>query len=92
MAGPGRDATLQLPDGRVTEYWEGGDPVGRPMIMHPGTPETRVMGMWGHDAAVSAGVRLMAVNRPGYGGSTSTTEPSLLGPRTGHRCAVIRAS
>ena len=46
MAGPGRDATLQLPDGRVMEYWEGGDAGGRPMIMHPGTPETRVMGMW----------------------------------------------
>jgi pimeloyl-ACP methyl ester carboxylesterase len=62
------------------EYWEGGDPAGRPMIMHPGTPETRVMGTWGHDAAVAAGVRLFAVNRPGYGGSTSITEPSLQGP------------
>lgn len=62
------------------EYWEGGDPAGRPMIMHPGTPETRVMGTWGHDAAVAAGVRLFALNRPGYGGSTSIAEPSLLGP------------
>jgi pimeloyl-ACP methyl ester carboxylesterase len=69
-----------LPDGRVIEYWEGGDQAGRPMIMHPGTPETRLMGKWGHDAAVAAGVRLMAVNRPGYGGSTSVVEPSLLGP------------
>ena len=62
------------------EYWEGGDPAGRPMIMHPGTPETRVMGRWGHDAAIAATVRLFALNRPGYGGSTSITEPSLLGP------------
>jgi pimeloyl-ACP methyl ester carboxylesterase len=50
------------------------------MIMHPGTPETRGMARWGHAAAVSAGVRLFALNRPGYGGSTSITEPSLLAP------------
>jgi len=71
---------LALPDGRVMEYWEGGDPAGRPMIMHPGTPETRLMGTWGHDAAVAAGVRLFALNRPGYGGSTSMGVPSLMGP------------
>lgn len=69
-----------MPDGRVIEYWEGGDPAGRPMIMHPGTPETRVMGKWGHDAAVSTGVRLIALNRPGYGGSTTITAPTLMGP------------
>jgi pimeloyl-ACP methyl ester carboxylesterase len=80
MGAPGQDGRFVLPDGRVVEYWEGGDPTGRPMIMHPGTPETRVMAKWGHAAAVSAGVRLFALNRPGYGGSTSITEPSLLGP------------
>ena len=79
-----------MPDGRVVEYWEGGDPAGRAMIMHPGTPETRLMGKWGHDAAVSAGVRLVSVNRPGYGGSTSTAEPSLLGP--GRDTAATAAS
>lgn len=78
MAGPGRDTSIDLPDGRVIEYWDGGDPSGRAVILHPGTPETRVMGRWGHDAAVAAGVRFVAVNRPGYGGSTSVTRPSLL--------------
>jgi pimeloyl-ACP methyl ester carboxylesterase len=79
MPGPGQDASFVLPDRRVIEYWEGGDPTGRPTIMHPGTPETRVMGTWGNDAAVAARVRLFAVNRPGYGGSTSITVPSLIG-------------
>ncbi len=79
MAGPGRDTSIDLPDGRVIEYWDGGDPAGHAVILHPGTPETRVMGRWAHDAAVGAGVRLVAVNRPGYGGSTSVTNPSLLG-------------
>jgi pimeloyl-ACP methyl ester carboxylesterase len=64
----------------VFEYWEGGDPDGRPMIFHPGTPVTRLLGHWGHAAAVAAGVRLVSVNRPGYGGSTSSMEaPSLMG-------------
>ena len=41
---------------------------------------TRLLGHWGHDAAVAAGVRLVSINRPGYGGSASTTgAPSLLG-------------
>jgi pimeloyl-ACP methyl ester carboxylesterase len=67
---PGRDGSCALPDGRVVEYWEGGDADGRVVILHPGTPGTRVMGRSGHDAARSAGVRLVTVNRPGYGGST----------------------
>jgi pimeloyl-ACP methyl ester carboxylesterase len=78
MAASGRDDSVVLSDGRVMEYWDGGDPRGRPMIMQPGTPETRLMATWGHDAAVSAGVRLLSVNRPGYGRSTSIQEPSLL--------------
>jgi pimeloyl-ACP methyl ester carboxylesterase len=80
MAGPGHDASFVLADGRILEYWEGGDPDGRGMIFHPGTPVTRLLGRWGHDAAIAAGVRLVSLNRPGYGGSTSNTEvPSLLG-------------
>ena len=79
MAGPGFEGSVVLADGRVLEYWEGGDPAGPGMIFHPGTPATRVFGRWGHDAAVAAGVRLVSVNRPGYGGSTMITgEPSLL--------------
>lgn len=82
MEGAGRDASHVLADGRVIEYWEGGDPDGRGVIFHPGTPVTRVLGRWGHDAAVTAGVRLVAVSRPGYGGSTTTETPSLLGVGT----------
>ena len=48
------------------------------MIFHPGTPVTRVLGRWGHEAAAAAGVRLIAVSRPGYGGSTTLETPSLL--------------
>lgn len=79
MTSGGENSSLALPDGRVLEYWEGGDVSGRAMIMHPGTPVTRVLGAWGHEAAVAAGVRLVSVNRPGYGASTTTSEASLLG-------------
>jgi len=79
-----------LPDGRVLEYWDGGDPEGRPMILHPGTPCTRVMGRCGHDAAFAAGVRLVAVNRPGYGGSTMPdSTPGLMA--TGRDTAALAA-
>jgi pimeloyl-ACP methyl ester carboxylesterase len=90
MARPGIDASIELPVGRVVEYWEGGDPAGRVIIVHPGSPGTRLLATWGHEAAIAAGVRLVSVNRPGYGGSTSTTDaPSLLA--TGIDTAALAA-
>ncbi len=78
MATPGHDGSHVLPDGRIIEYWEGGDADGVGVVYHPGTPSTRVMGRWGHEAAVEAGVRLVSVSRPGYGGSTTLRTASLL--------------
>ena len=77
LSSVGRDGSVVLADGRVLEYWDGGKPAGRPVVYHPGTPVTRVLGRWGHEAALDAGVRLVAVNRPGYGGSTTSSTPSL---------------
>src|SRR5262245_15274217 len=80
MTGAGRDASVVLDDGRVLEYWDGGDPRGRPVVYHPGTPVTRVLGAWTHDAAVEAGIRFIAISRAGYGGSAPVSgTPSLLG-------------
>ena len=87
MSEPGRDASCVLPDGRIVEYWEGGDPQGRVVIFHPGTPATRILGRWGHEAAAASGVRLVALNRPGYGGSTPSAAPSLLA--TGRDTAAL---
>src|SRR4051794_8614745 len=69
MMSVGRDASWVLPDGRTLEYWEGGDPGGRGVVFHPGSPCTRVIGRQGHDAALDLGVRLVSVSRPGYGAS-----------------------
>ena len=88
MEGPGENASFVLPDGRTLEYWDGGDPDGRLVLFHPGTPSSRVLGRWGHEPAVSAGVRLVSVSRPGYGGSTmATSGPSLLS--TGRDTAAL---
>ena len=90
MAIPGIEASIALPDGRVMEYWEGGDPAGRLIIVHPGSPGTRLLATWGHEAAASSGVRLVSINRPGYGDSTLTTgAPSLLA--TGRDTAALAA-
>jgi pimeloyl-ACP methyl ester carboxylesterase len=90
MSGPGRDAGCVLGDGRTVEYWDGGDPAGRGVIFHPGTPVTRLLGQWGHEAAAAAHVRLVSVSRPGYGGSTPSTVPSLLD--TGRDTAALAAA
>ncbi|HEY8239262.1 MAG TPA: alpha/beta hydrolase [Candidatus Limnocylindrales bacterium] len=92
MSATGRDGSVVLADGRTLEYWDGGDPGGRPMIYQPGTPVSRVFGRWGHEAAVDAGVRLIALNRPGYGGSTTSDGvPSLLsvGRDTAELAAIL---
>ena len=88
MRGDGHDARCVLAGGRSVEYWDGGEPDGQVVVVHPGTPASRVLGRWGHDAAAAAGVRLVSISRPGYGGSTSTA-PSLLG--TGRDTAALMA-
>lgn len=87
MSGPGHDERCEFEDGRIIDYWDGGDSDGRAVILHPGTPSTRVLGRWGHEAAVSVGVRLLSVSRPGYGGSTGSTQPSLIS--TGRDTAAL---
>jgi pimeloyl-ACP methyl ester carboxylesterase len=89
VATPGHDGNCALPDGRIIEYWEGGDADGSAVIFHPGTPVSRVMGRWANDAAVGSGVRLVAVSRPGYGGSTTHRTASLLA--TGKDTAALAA-
>ena len=57
-------------DGRVLEGWVGGDPDGPLVTVLHGCPDTRHVAMTGDAAARAVGVRLLCVNRPGYGRST----------------------
>lgn len=62
---------IRLADGRTLALQDGGDPAGKPVLMHPGTPESRHQyGPLSADAA-ERGLRLISYDRPGYGGSDS---------------------
>jgi pimeloyl-ACP methyl ester carboxylesterase len=62
---------VTLSDGRSLEYADLGDPSGGAVLYLPGTPGTAGQGSVVAEAARRHGVRLVAVSRPGYGGSTS---------------------
>ena len=68
---------LTLPDGRRAQWWEGGDPRGAPVFFFHGCPDTRHAARSGDAAARACGIRLVAVNRPGYGLSTSAESDHL---------------
>lgn len=60
---------LHLPDGRRLAYAEYGDPAGRPALYCHGFPSSRREARLLEPAATRLGVRLIAIDRPGYGGS-----------------------
>jgi pimeloyl-ACP methyl ester carboxylesterase len=61
--------TVEGPGGRTLRALEDGDPDGVPLIAHHGTPGSRLLyRRWVEDAA-ERGIRLIAYDRPGYGGS-----------------------
>ena len=84
---PGVEATFVLPSGRAVEYWEGGDPAGRGHDLPPGHAGHAGVGSMGPPMPLlAAGVRLISVNRPGYGGPTmAPSVPSLLAVGRRHR-------
>ena len=64
-----REHTVEGPGGRSLRVREDGDPAGVPLIAHHGTPGSRLLyRRWVEDAA-ERGIRLIAYDRPGYGGS-----------------------
>lgn len=70
------DREVPLGDGRVMLLREYGDPRGKPVMALHGTPASRLM----YSAATSAGrlgLRLIAPDRWGYGGTTAHPSPTL---------------
>lgn len=62
-------AYLKLEDGRQICYNEYGDSNGRPVFYFHGTPGSRHEPTYGHAAAQEYGYRIIAPDRPGFGGS-----------------------
>lgn len=64
------ETLVSTPDGRVLRVEEAGDPKGKPVLMHHGTPGSgRLYNRHAADAH-ERGIRLIGYDRPGYGGST----------------------
>jgi pimeloyl-ACP methyl ester carboxylesterase len=63
------ERVVRTADGRALAIREAGDPGGRPVLVHMGTPNSRLL--YGPNVADAAarGLRLISYDRPGYGGS-----------------------
>jgi pimeloyl-ACP methyl ester carboxylesterase len=62
--------TILMENGRKIRIIEAGQSDGTPVLVHHGTPESRLLyDAWIEDAK-SRGIRLIGYDRPGYGGST----------------------
>lgn len=70
--------TTTLRDGRTLSYARFGDPQGVPVLYFHGFPGCRLEPQLGHDDALKAGVRLIAVDRPGFGRSSPKAARRLL--------------
>lgn len=66
---PAPSATLTLADGRALSYDDVGDPSGAPVVYLHGCPDCRLTRHPDDNIAARCGVRLLAVDRPGYGAS-----------------------
>ena len=65
------DQTISGQDGRKLRFSEAGQPDGMPVLVHHGTPGSRLLSHPLIEDAKSRGIRLISYDRPGYGGSTS---------------------
>jgi pimeloyl-ACP methyl ester carboxylesterase len=76
------DADLMLADGRRLGYAVWGEPEGQPALLFHGSPGSRLF-CPDPVATAAAGVRLVTVDRPGYGRSAAAPDgASWTGPRT----------
>ncbi|HWC36935.1 MAG TPA: alpha/beta hydrolase, partial [Acidimicrobiales bacterium] len=78
LVGPTADEVLRLEDGRLLAWAEWGDPQGVPVLFLHCSPGSRMF-CPDDDATGAAGVRLITVDRPGYGGSDASSRPTLIG-------------
>ncbi|MFM2423212.1 MAG: hypothetical protein RL291_1742, partial [Pseudomonadota bacterium] len=62
--------TFQLGDGRTLAYRIYGDPEGRPLMALHGAPATGYIYRIADGVARARGVKIIAPDRPGYGGSS----------------------
>jgi pimeloyl-ACP methyl ester carboxylesterase len=64
------DHVVDTTNGRHLAVEEGGDPNGIPVLVHNGTPNSRLLYKHHVADAAARGIRLISYDRPGYGGSS----------------------
>ncbi|HEY5118350.1 MAG TPA: hypothetical protein VII90_02760, partial [Anaerolineales bacterium] len=64
------DYSIVLQDGRRLAYAEYGDPRGKPVFLFHGIPGSRIFRPPLDELTARKRVRLITVDRPGYGGSS----------------------
>jgi pimeloyl-ACP methyl ester carboxylesterase len=72
-----RERTVHVRDGRSLAYATWGDPQGKPVLLFHGAPSSRLFRP-SPSVTASHGVRLITVDRPGYGRSDFQEDRSLL--------------
>jgi pimeloyl-ACP methyl ester carboxylesterase len=72
------ERSVPRPDGRELSWVEHGDPAGTPILYFHGTPGSGAEAVTLARAADEHGVRIVAVNRPGFAGSTFQPGRTLL--------------
>ena len=70
--------TMQLSDGRTLAYLESGDPEGRPVFYFHGGPGSRLEGLFYDEINQQLGIRMIALDRPGFGLSDFQEDRSYL--------------
>jgi pimeloyl-ACP methyl ester carboxylesterase len=70
--------TLRLSEGRDLGYLEVGDPAGHPVFYFHGGPGSRLEGLLLDEFSRQLGVRMIAVERPGYGLSDTQKDRTYL--------------
>jgi hypothetical protein len=59
--------TIQLSDGRTLAYLDSGDPEGHPVFYFHGSPGSRLEGLMYDELNQQLGIRMIVLDRPGYG-------------------------
>jgi pimeloyl-ACP methyl ester carboxylesterase len=72
-----RDGSILLADGRTLAFTDAGATDGSPIFYCHGAPGGRLDVAWMGDAFAAAGVRVISVDRPGYGGSSPSPRRSM---------------
>ncbi|KAF2156331.1 alpha/beta-hydrolase [Myriangium duriaei CBS 260.36] len=70
--------TIDLPDGRKLGFAVYGSPEGKPMLYFHGYPSSRLEAAPIHEMAQRIGIRLIAIDRPGFGLSTPQPNRQIL--------------